>query len=190
MTKTACRKYKNLLRTGRVLAIDPSSGSIDRKSGTRSEAGWAVFEAGQLAASGIIQIEGSNVKQRLESLVETLTNDFEEAFDVLVIEDIWGYIASKTLVHAAGLFIAHIKTPYYVEMNVKTWQGIATRLGVWTKSDENDAIFIGIGAMVTSTGYIHKSIKRDADRVAKLGQIAAEWNYWGIEEMQQHFEGE
>lgn len=188
MTKTACRRYKNLLRTGRVLAIDPSSGAIDRKSGTRSEAGWAVFEAGQLTTSGIIQIEGSSVKQRLESLVETLTNDFEESFDVLVIEDIWGYIASKTLVHAVGLFIAHIKTPYFVEMNVKTWQGIANRLGVWSKSDENDAIFIGIGAMVTSTGYTHKSFKKEPERTQKIKDIAADWGYWGIEEMQQHLE--
>ena len=86
--------------TGRFLAIDPSSGAMNRYVGERSQAGWAIFAGGQLESSGIITIDGSNKTERLQDLARTLTNEFNETFDLLVMEDIWGRMASKTLVHA------------------------------------------------------------------------------------------
>ena len=100
MTLRALKANKSKLLTGRFLAIDPSSGAMNRYVGERSQAGWAIFAGGQLESSGIITIDGSNKTERLQDLARTLTNEFNETFDLLVMEDIWGRMASKTLVHA------------------------------------------------------------------------------------------
>lgn len=172
---------------GRVLAIDPSSGALDRKSGTSSNAGWAVFEGGQFHSSGIIQIDGIAPKQRLESLAQTLNNEFDEEFDILVVEDIWGYMAAKSLVHAVGLFAGLVRAEAMVEINVQTWKSIATRLGGWTKDDATDATFIGIGAMITSQGYYHKKFKKDDKaRIAALDEYARQMDCWGITEIRRN----
>lgn len=181
------KRHKTKLLEGRVLAIDPSSGALDRKSGTSSNAGWAVFEAGQFHSSGIIQIDGIAPKERLESLAQTLNNEFDEEFDILVIEDIWGYMAAKSLVHAVGLFAGLVRADAMVEINVQTWKSIATRLGGWHKDDATDATYIGIGAMVTAMGFYHKKFKKDDKaRIAAIDNCARQMDCWGITEIRRH----
>lgn len=175
--------------TGRFLAVDPSSGSIDRRSGTRSEAGWAIFDGGRLESSGLIMIDGTSKKERLSSVAKTVQQEFNEPFDLLVIEDIWGYIASKTLVHACGVFIGNTNAKDIIELNVMTWKGVANRLGGWEKGDESDAIYIGVAAMVLSGGYAHKRLKKDTARQEKIDALCEENDCWGVETIKNAYEG-
>jgi len=177
----ALKAQKNKLLTGRILSIDPSSGSISRATGERSQAGWAVFDKASLESSGIITITGYDKTQRLQDLANTLSTEFDEKFDLLIMENIWGYIAHQTLVQACGAIIANTQTDMCIEINMKRWQGVANRLGGWTKSDENDAIYLGAAAMCLAEGYNHTALKTDKKRQAALDDLALRYDCWNIE---------
>lgn len=186
MTLRSLRVQQKVLTQGKFLAIDPSSGSISRSTGERSNAGWAIFEQGRLSSSGIITIDGTNKTQRLQDLANTLLVEFDESFDLLILEDIWGYIAPQTLVQACGVIIATSGAVNTVEVNVKQWQGVANRLGGWTKGDENDAVWMGVAAICLASGYSHKALKKDPERLAFLNDLAKSHDYWGVQEIEEH----
>ena len=181
MAIKACQAHQTHLMKGRFLSIDPSSGSVDRKSGARSDAGWAIFDGGQLESAGVIQIDGTSKSERLQSVSTTLANEFSEPFDVLVIEDIFGYIASQTLIQACGVYIGGIASKGVIEVNVNTWKSVATRVGGWEKSDVGDAIYLGVAAMCMAQGYNYKKMKKNDVRNDKLYELAEANDCWGVD---------
>ena len=153
---------------GKCLSIDPSSGAYDRKTGQKTVGGWALFDKGQLQSSGVYEVQGNDKAARLVSLNKVFREEFSDPVDVLVLEDIWGYIASQALVQACGIIIGNVGTPRVIELNVSTWKAVATRLGGWEKGDESDAIYMGVAAMCIANGYSHKRLKKEEKRQALL----------------------
>lgn len=174
-----------------MIAIDPSSGSSS--AGGRSVAGWAVFDEGHLVESGLIEIEASNHKaDRFRDLLNSLQTDFDKDYDVLALEDIpltsgrrRAFTVSQTLIQVCGVYIAGLGG-HVIEMNTRTFQAIANRLGGWFKDDEMDAIFIGIACICFAEGY--NQTESDQKKLKKLGEIAEKYNYWGLEDMRSNWE--
>jgi hypothetical protein len=152
MRKTNLQRQveKNLvaLTEGHVLAIDPSSGSRD------SMPGYAVFIAGQLVDSGLIEVaRGRELNRKLFIIGETLRTQFEVP-DVLVVEHIPPFMRgsgfSKSIValqRAIGMIIGSIDRPL-LEVPPITWHKLAPE--GYQKSDEKDAIMIGYAAIWTA----------------------------------------
>jgi len=161
MSRTRSKQYKKYILEGSFLAIDPSSGKT-------SAAGWALFKGGILMEAGIIEVCSVSAKQhRLKALLKKLQERFD-LVDLLVIENIEGRMAPKVLIQACGVFIAGIESKVYFEMNIRTWQSIAEKLGGWKKTnkagkvrgdpdgnegDEYDAMYIGWAAIALALGY-------------------------------------
>ncbi len=167
--------------TGKVLAIDPSSGAYDRKTGHKTQGGWALFDQGQLVSSGVYDVDGAAKAERLASLHTVFVEEFQSEVDVLVLEDIWGYIASQALVQACGIIIGSVGTSHLIELNVSTWKAVATRLGGWIKGDESDAIYMGVAAMCIADGYGHKRLRTEPKRMELLDGLAAANDYWNVD---------
>ncbi len=189
MSKTRCKALLRFLEKGKFLTVDPSSGALNRKSGKKSEGGWALFENGTLTSSGIYQVDGADKDSRLVDLARVMREEFNDGVDVLVLEDIWGYIASKALVQACGIIIGNVGTNRVIELNVSTWKSIARRIGGWEKSDEMDAIYIGVAAVCLAEGYNHTKLKNDEARNNKLKEIAQKYDYWNIDTMREYYAG-
>ena len=134
--------HKEKVLTGMVLAIDPSSGSYNRKTREQSHLGYALFKAGELVDSGIIAMDGKNktIWERLRDLHDCLSSEFE-APDVLVIEKLRGAFAHDYLKWSVGVIGTAIRAPVTLEMNISTWKSRAGK--DYVKSDEADAIWIG-----------------------------------------------
>lgn len=143
-----CRKQ---ILEGKVLAIDPSSGSAS------SLPGYALFEAGKLKESGLIELKiGKELPRRLEDLARSLREDFEEV-DVLVIEDIpvrshgrhGG--AHASLMKAVGCILGAAKRKQTVEMAIPTWKSYLRKtveqFPDYNKDDDWDAIVMGYCAI-------------------------------------------
>ena len=152
MKKTNLQKQSErllpALLEGRILAIDPSSGSKE------SMPGYAIFHAGQLIDSGLIEVKiGRELNARLFSIGECLRTQFE-APDVLAVEHIPPFMRgsgfSKSIVslqRAIGVIIGSIDRPL-VEVPPITWHKL-TPVG-YVKSDEKDAVMIGYAAIWTA----------------------------------------
>lgn len=141
-------KYWESLISGHVLAIDPSSGSRD------SMPGYAVFRAGRLIDSGLIEVaRGRELNRKLFIIGETLRTQFESP-DVLVVEHIPPFMRgsgfSKSIValqRAIGMIIGSIDRPL-LEVPPITWHKLAP--DGYVKSDEKDAVMIGYAAIWTA----------------------------------------
>ena len=170
MSRSRSRQYRKYILEGTFLAIDPSSGKS-------SAAGWALFKEGKLYSSGTVEICSIAAKEmRLRAIMECVQADFKPV-DLLVIENIEGRMAPKILIQAAGVYIASIQSKAYFEMNIRTWQSIAEKLGGWKKTnksgtvrgdcngnegDEYDAQYIGWAAIALALGYDTR--QKEADR--------------------------
>lgn len=129
---------------GRLLAIDPSTGSIS------SMPGYALFEKGELVESGIIQVRVQDRKNvRLHAIAQTLRTEFPNV-DVLAIENIppvsynrkgamsgWSIVAIQ---RSIGAIISCFDCEY-IEVAPKLTGKF--RPEGQEKSDEMDAIGIG-----------------------------------------------
>ena len=143
------------LLEGRVLAIDPSSGSQS------SLPGYALFDKGELIDHGVIKLKISReLPRRLNELGEALKTEFP-AVDVLVIEDIpvrsYGKGASPhaSLLKAVGCILACCTYREFVEISPPTWKAYVRRnperfSKVYEKSDDLDAWIIGQYALDTA----------------------------------------
>lgn len=148
-------KYKQMIKdchdcilNGRMLAIDPSTGSRS------SMPGYAVFQAGQLIESGTIEVDlKGNRAERLFEINRTIREDFEVP-DVVAVESA-GYFIGKmnptsiiSLQRAIGAVIAAHPVKCLVEVPSNVWQR-HTFQG-YIKTDENDAICIGLCVINTA----------------------------------------
>lgn len=130
--------------SGKLLAIDPSTGSQS------SMPGYAIYKRGQLIESGYIQINISQTKNRkLFQLVSTIREEFKQV-DVLAIENIppisfarkgamsgWSLVA---LQRSIGAIVSCFDCDYVEVSPTLTGKYRPLDMG---KSDEADAIGIG-----------------------------------------------
>jgi hypothetical protein len=143
----AVRKHAKLITTGHVLAIDPSVGSKD------SQPGYSYWIAGELEDSGLIHLGSAatgSIPQRLHRLRTTL--EAEWAPDILVVERIVINIKAAKSYHgpavlkmnqAIGACMSQWGVPT-IEVSPMSWKATAKRWGRYEKSDENDAIALGM----------------------------------------------
>ena len=128
-----------------MLCVDPSSGSRGWKGRAGSMPGYALFRAGTLVDSGIIEIPklGRESCYRIQDLGSILREQFEVP-DLLVVEKVSGR-ARVSLVKSAGAIIASVLASRIIEIAPRSWQKWV-RPDQWTraiKSDENDAKAMG-----------------------------------------------
>lgn len=140
--KTLYRARQDVL-TGTVVAIDPSSGSFDKKTKVQSYPGYAVFKAGVLVESGVIPVDGrtQDIFGRMRFIRAEFDRMWPDVVDVLAIEEIRGRMSHHYLKWAVGLSVGVIESTWTFEVPVQTWRKFAGKSHV--KSDMNDAVAIG-----------------------------------------------
>ena len=144
LAKKASGLRKKIQKT--LLSIDPASGSS-------SNPGYAVFQEGELVASGEIDIPSSwPLNQRLQKLADKLREEFIVP-DILAIEHIPPMVYGKgglrsrsitTLHKSIGAVLSAVKCRDYIEVSSASWYSIAKSLPFeYVKTDENDAVMLG-----------------------------------------------
>lgn len=161
-----------LLRSGKVLAIDPASGGS-------SQPGFAISIEGKFVQSGVIKLaKGGLITHRLHTLMCALQNLWEHhgGFDLLVLEDIapafGGGHKSKqkaggggmitrgvVMLHwACGTVIAANPWPHVLKVMPQSWHSWHRRHGLtdetYAKSDANDATSILMCPFEVLTGSL------------------------------------
>ena len=149
------KEHHDKITTGRVLAIDPSSGGS-------SDPGFAYYYAGTLAESGTIQCDGRlPVERRLRHIAESLAGKYQDRVDILVVEKIRGRKAPAQLQWSIGSIITAVAgrgdptytIPPLIELPITTWKRYAKQCTGYEKGDEADAIMIGF-ALIEETKEI------------------------------------
>lgn len=141
-----CEKYAGLLEKGKVLAIDPSSGSA------KSAPGFAFIEQGILLESGTYFMPKGDITGRLYALAEALRKDFSD-IDVLIIESLPPYMQSAgssfksrsvmNLHMSVGAIYGALGHAITIGVTPSSWHAEARRLNfTYEKSDENDALIL------------------------------------------------
>lgn len=143
--------YKQIL-TGKMLCIDPSTGS---KS---SNPGYAWYEKGELIESGeIIVDKEANRNVRLYEIARCLREDFDDP-DVMVIEYIppvtykkglkMNNISIMALQKAIGAIISSKLVPHFLEIPAVSWK--VYKPHNYKKTDAWDAVCLGLCALAVS----------------------------------------
>lgn len=138
-----CRKHMELLEGGTMLCIDPSCGS------TGSMPGYAIYKAGKLEDSGIIEIPNvsRDLPYRLQDLLKVLQEDFDRP-DILVTEAIaprrfggGGATGHASLLRSTGVVLAAYHDLPVLAIRPQAWRKMPHE--GWFKDDEQDAIAFG-----------------------------------------------
>jgi hypothetical protein len=143
---------EELITTGYVLAIDPSSGSAN------SQPGYAIYRGGVLGDYGIIKLTPrTKLASRLFYLGESIRNDFQKP-DILVVERInsvfgntkggnMGFMAKQmaSLQRAVGVVQSCFEVPV-IEVPPVTWRKYVKE--DYKKTDEHDAVMLGFTAII------------------------------------------
>jgi hypothetical protein len=146
---SATRVVADKVLQGRMLVLDPSVGSWS------SQPGYAIYEAGQLVDSGVIDMPTYEARsRRLYYLRRVLQEQFTETFDVVVIEDIpthrfsrgrggrtFANAKAQIPLHKAVGVIESIFDAPVLFVSPATWHSYAPL--DYIKSDESDAIVMG-----------------------------------------------
>lgn len=151
--QTACDLHADVLANGRILAIDPSSGSAG------SMPGFAYVVGGSLVEAGTFDIELREVSARLWAFAEALRRDFSDKVDLLIIEEIPPFMQSagssfrsRSVVNlhmsvGAALGVLGFKPVIYVPPSA--WHADVKRLPFdYKKSDDTDACMLMHAAFV------------------------------------------
>lgn len=155
------RRALNSLLTGTVMVIDPSSGSAS------SQPGYALFTAGKLQDSGIIEVDSTKeVPRRLQAIATALREQFPPV-DVLIIEDIpvrsYGRNASAhaTLLKSVGAILSSANYGKFVEISPSVWKAYinseAPDTEGYVKGDEWDAKVMGFCVLSIARKMAKKS---------------------------------
>lgn len=146
-TYKAVHKYYSILLNGKMLAIDPSTGS---KS---SVPGFAWFENGELIESGTIEVNiQDNRSKRLYEIARTVREEFEMP-DILVVEYIppvsysggMNGVSLMGLQKAIGAIVGARPFNNLLEIPASAWRNY--KPPEYEKTDEWDAITIGLCAV-------------------------------------------
>lgn len=138
--KKKANKLNDKLLNGRVIAIDPASGST-------SMPGWALFEAGELIAMGTIKINSKlPIQGRLNTMFFALSQGVgHPPPDVLVMEEIRGSMAHAFLFWACGTIAAAFSESDLLELPISFWKAVIPE--GYEKADDTDAAYIGLAAI-------------------------------------------
>jgi hypothetical protein len=140
---------REIITTGTVLAIDPSSGS------KTSQPGFAVFREGKLEASGIIEIDHKiDINIRLQILYRKIRNLLPVQPDVFLIEQIGGK-AHHVLLEAVGVSIAAAETPIVLRVHNRFWKAWAAQSPEYSKNDAADARMIGESVIQAAREFVN-----------------------------------
>lgn len=131
---------------GKLLSIDPSSGS------KQSLPGYAVWEAGKLKDSGVIEIEPSEyINIKLQRIADSLRDEFEIP-DALVLENIpprVGFSRGSINLHrSVGAIMSAVRCQAIIEVAPISWRKYIPEN--YKKTDENDAIMFGYTVIATA----------------------------------------
>lgn len=152
------KKNRKILREGRFLSLDPSSGS------TSSMPGYAIFENGKLLEAGILELSvGKELNFRLQELGHLLRTEFQNV-ELVIVEDVPAipiytqkqamakgktFMTTKqvaSLQKSAGLCIGsfHPDIPT-IRVSPLTWSAYKRNYD-WQveKNDTNDAVIMGM----------------------------------------------
>lgn len=133
---------------GQVVCLDPSIGS------SSSMPGWAVYRAGELIASGILEISPKDsIPDRLRMLYNHMRRLYDQyPPDVLVYEDVpaqrqggGNAVAHASLLKASGVILCVPGPTGHVGLMPVSWKAEARES--YRKSDVNDAIELGYVAI-------------------------------------------
>lgn len=148
-------KYKNGILTGKMLVIDPSSGS---KS---SMPGYAIFHKGEFQEDGVIQVPIYMDLHRRLCYLSTCLRQFDVP-DILVVERISARAhgrhaaAHASLLKSVGAIFASISTPKLVEITPMTWKAYIKynpqKCADYSKADNWDARVMGMYAVDVARG--------------------------------------
>lgn len=145
---------RHRIQTGRVLTIDPSSGS------QKSMPGYALFTAGEMDEWGTLQLDCRQALYRkLFNLGDILRERFQD-IDVLVVENIAPYMSNRgtdfrntslvNLHKSIGAVLASVKCEYIIEVAPMTWHAWLRKHGLhdnYEKNDANDALSMALCVM-------------------------------------------
>lgn len=161
-TEKAILKHADVILTGHILCVDPSSGSHS------SLPGYAIYKQGELVESGVVQVDlGERIHSRLFEINRTFREEFEVP-DLLVLEWI-PPMSFKSGLHTKavaslhkgiGAIMAAIPTPL-LEVHPRTWQKFNT--ASYVKTDENDAIGIGFAVIQISKQLLAREQAGETD---------------------------
>jgi hypothetical protein len=134
--RTQVTRHRDIIQTGVMLCIDPSSGSRN------SNAGYALWDSGKLIQSGELFDEKSkrqmDIYERMRELADWLAE--MDCADILVMEKIRGK-AHTYLRWACGVTVAACRAPVVIEVSPMLWHRYAPP--GYVKSDAGDAVEIG-----------------------------------------------
>ena len=140
-------KYQQHILNGKMLVIDPSSGS------SGSMPGYALFDEGIMVEYGNIEITLPNpIHVRLQELNKIILEEFS-APDVFVIENIppsMGFstsgLAVRNLHRSVGTIMGAVKCEPIIEITPMSWRRYIDGYD-YKKSDWNDAIVMGFAVI-------------------------------------------
>ena len=168
---SSCTRNSKYLLEGKVLAIDPSSGSED------SQPGFASYEEGQLKELGTIEIgskyQRKSLGNRLFHLHSYLLNEFDRP-DILVIERCpfaYANNAAAKLQQATGCIKSVWDVPI-IEVSPASWKrwigDCEKLLGFpYVKSDDIDAAMLGLCCISLAAGLEPENSTKRGKKVRK-----------------------
>lgn len=139
----------DIILNGKILAIDPSTGSQS------SQPGYAWFEGGKLVESGEITVKvGEDRNVRLSEISRCIREDFDKP-DVLIVEYIppvtygsglkMNKVSIMALQKAIGAIIGARLVDNFLEIPAASWR--SWKPDNYIKSDEMDSICLGLCAI-------------------------------------------
>ncbi len=140
----AIRENCLALSRGVVLVVDPSMGSLSSKPG------WAVYSAGDLADSGVLEVHTEGTRwYRLKEVYRQLANLSAAWYPgVCVYEEIpvsahngRSQVSHASLLLALGVTMAAVEAEGFVGIAPNSWKRFVS--DGYLKSDEQDAIEMG-----------------------------------------------
>lgn len=145
-TLKVIKKLTNIILKQKVLVVDPSSGGGDSKPG------FAVITNGQVKFSGIIDVPLHLTLQKRLMTIREAVQDIVElyggGFGLFVVEEIriipgtFSGPSVANLLKGVGAIMSSVDTDNYLEIPPLQWKRFAVNEGHYSKSDEQDAIYM------------------------------------------------
>lgn len=136
-TAAQLRKHSEAVLGGRVVCIDPATGST-------SQPGYAVLEHGELVRSGVLKIDRRlGIARRLKALADQLLDEGLALPELLVVERLRGRMVHPHLHWAVGVIVATLDPEAIIELPIPLWKAVARADTTYAKSDEADACAFG-----------------------------------------------
>lgn len=185
MTRANLKQRSKAVTSGLMLVIDPSTGSTGNM-------GYAIFDEGYLIESGEIEThsKSSPTFKRIRDMAVLINEEFTDYYDMLLVEKLRTFKLADSLRAMTYVMQASVDTKNYSELTPATWQSIAREFIDWNpekyKTDENDAVFLGIAAIMIANGWPESSQMRSKKGQNKVREIIEEvgprYDWWGFKE--------